>query len=742
VSDPLDGLDAIDWSAIEHAYGTADDVPGLLRALRSPRRRERTEALRALRLNIIHQNSHWPGSPEAAPFVAALALDPATPDRPALVEYLAYLYGNVWYIHLVDPRRYPDPPDELWGETREVIDQRMAAIERLLDDDDPEVVEVAGFLLAWSTRASPALIERLAVIASGAQPHAAASATLALGVLAARGRIDTATVAGLARAALAGEDEIRRAAAAIAFAWLGEAEEPEVLDALEQAVLEPPFRGRIGWPDTLGSLPVVFLGRPGPLARDSTLKVVLRQLGDEGIDSWRQQQAAGLVLDALFRDGSRGDLLPDDLSATERRALVAIARSDALWSSWHDLLRDRGLPRDRHRLLAWLGRIPPDLLETRLSHGTDVWPVWKIILAGGRDDGERSAAVRSLAAGLTPREVAWLTAWYAFEPGACWGIEGSGDRDLIQALALEVLGDASLLDLRPATGEPPDFAHLDVFLRAVADGLVARRQGRVPDPAGDRLLAEAVRVAIQRRPLDAILDLLPAERRSAIVCAALDGGACDGVWMFLDGMSAPGEIAAVVGAIRRLGADRLPRPAVIRWMTGLAELDRARLAAGDVGGKDPVGNLARIATALVRGAELGASEVRWEIHLRFRAGMTLQSGEETGGAIHPMFPCPLCAQVYRELGLHPDNLGPGATGGILAPAGGDSGNDRSIARVAQRGWQGITVRRGDPVAEDPAITEAIDNALRHGHELTPCVELAALHALAGHIRAELSGRPS
>ena len=103
-----------------------------------------------------------------------------------------------------------------------------------------------------------------------------------------------------------------------------------------------------------------------------------------------------------------------------------------------------------------------------------------------------------------------------------------------------------------------------------------------------------------------------------------------------------------------------------------------------------------------------------------------------------MLPCPLCAQVYRELGIHPANLGAGALGGILAPTDpAASGEDRTIARVRQRDWPGVTARRGDPVQDDPAISEAIDNALRHGHELTPSVELAALHALARRLRPHL-----
>jgi hypothetical protein len=124
--------------------------------------------------------------------------------------------------------------------------------------------------------------------------------------------------------------------------------------------------------------------------------------------------------------------------------------------------------------------------------------------------------------------------------------------------------------------------------------------------------------------------------------------------------------------------------------------------------------------------------------------MTLESGDDQGRL---MLPCPLCAQVYRELGLHPANLGPGATGGILAPldpAG--SGEERTVARVRGRDRADITVRRGEAELSDPAIAEAIRNAASHGHPVIACVELTALHALAIQVRAELasalSNRPS
>src|SRR5262245_26322947 len=55
--DVLAGLDEIHWAGLEHAYGSAEDVPGLLRALRSASPEERERAAYELYGNIFHQGS-------------------------------------------------------------------------------------------------------------------------------------------------------------------------------------------------------------------------------------------------------------------------------------------------------------------------------------------------------------------------------------------------------------------------------------------------------------------------------------------------------------------------------------------------------------------------------------------------------------------------------------------------------------------------------------------------------------
>ncbi|HEV7933469.1 MAG TPA: hypothetical protein VGP70_14320 [Actinomadura sp.] len=63
--DVLAGLDEIHWAELEHAYGPAEDVPGLLRALRSESSDERERAVYELYGNIFHQGSRYQASAHA-----------------------------------------------------------------------------------------------------------------------------------------------------------------------------------------------------------------------------------------------------------------------------------------------------------------------------------------------------------------------------------------------------------------------------------------------------------------------------------------------------------------------------------------------------------------------------------------------------------------------------------------------------------------------------------------------------
>ena len=68
-ADPLAGLDDVPWGDFTHAYGPADDVPGLLRELASGSPERAEGALDALFGNVWHQGTVYPATPHAVPFL-------------------------------------------------------------------------------------------------------------------------------------------------------------------------------------------------------------------------------------------------------------------------------------------------------------------------------------------------------------------------------------------------------------------------------------------------------------------------------------------------------------------------------------------------------------------------------------------------------------------------------------------------------------------------------------------------
>src|SRR3954449_4706176 len=88
---PLDGLDEIPWADLRHAYGSAADVPGMLRGLARPGAdSERADLLDRLDSSIYHQGGAvYSAGAVAVPFLIELASTPAVPSRGAIVELIA-----------------------------------------------------------------------------------------------------------------------------------------------------------------------------------------------------------------------------------------------------------------------------------------------------------------------------------------------------------------------------------------------------------------------------------------------------------------------------------------------------------------------------------------------------------------------------------------------------------------------------------------------------------------------------
>lgn len=84
-SDPLAGLDDIDWASLQHAYGSAEDVPALLKALSFHDKKELDQVYFS---NILHQGTRYQATSYAVSFLYALLEAKDTPRREDLLYYL------------------------------------------------------------------------------------------------------------------------------------------------------------------------------------------------------------------------------------------------------------------------------------------------------------------------------------------------------------------------------------------------------------------------------------------------------------------------------------------------------------------------------------------------------------------------------------------------------------------------------------------------------------------------------
>ncbi|WP_144122833.1 HEAT repeat domain-containing protein [Catellatospora sichuanensis] len=298
-------LNSIDWASLTHAYGSAEDVPDLIRALRSPDAEVRQEALYELYGNIYHQGSRYEASAHAVPFLLELAADPSTPDRHEVIHLLADLavgYGHhhvatgfpitslreavaqvpdqtwrswsqamkAWYDVVATGQRQPIPltkPERRLLETRHELaayDAVRAGVPTLLaclTDLDAEVAGEAIHALAWFPEEGAAIRPGLIAVASDdRQPAQLAEAALvALGLL---GGAPAQPVTDLLDANLSGADAHLRWAAAVAWAHLGGDRTPDsaVAELRTWAISGRQNTGQTAWGQR-GSLALQMLDR-------------------------------------------------------------------------------------------------------------------------------------------------------------------------------------------------------------------------------------------------------------------------------------------------------------------------------------------------------------------------------------------------------------------------------------------------------------------------------------------------
>ena len=156
---PLRGLDQINWSVLNHAYGPATDVPDLLHALVSPDKETRNHAWYELHGNLWHQGTIYEATSCVVPFLIQLLQAPQVRDKADILAYLATIFNGQGFWEVHGALQWLDRPPEAeleesltlersWVErTKSEIRRRKRTYFRLLRQGDQRTSIAAAYLL-------------------------------------------------------------------------------------------------------------------------------------------------------------------------------------------------------------------------------------------------------------------------------------------------------------------------------------------------------------------------------------------------------------------------------------------------------------------------------------------------------------------------------------------------------------------------------------------------------------------
>lgn len=395
-------LDEVDWASMNHAYGSAADVPELIRNIASDDDEVREEAFYAAYGNIFHQGSRYEATAPAVPFLLEILQQPDYPAQAALLYLLSHLvmgYSESWIPYGVGfqiegmreelaelearpaEERENDEKDDLgWGTDEEwlrwhvnITDEARKGVPRfmrLLGSDDEYVRTAAAFMLSWLPEDlemfSPALWE---LASNDESDTVRANALIALAI--ASGDESFEEYREEVEGMLADGEPIVQFAAAVA---LGTWNPEGVPDAVVQVLLDAIARSGsedaddeeagedwdIAWCDgdygSYASAVLTLVCADDPLRIVNAVSEAL-----PGMQTLHASAAAGTVLGLLFPDGFDDDSAAS-LDTLQRGFLELLAEvrtpwflGDATFGNFSLIMSDYGLPSSIEELRKFLG---------------------------------------------------------------------------------------------------------------------------------------------------------------------------------------------------------------------------------------------------------------------------------------------------------------------------------------------------------------------------------------------------
>src|SRR5262245_17928238 len=130
----LSGIDDIDWSGLQHAYGAATTTPSYIRALLSTEVAAREAGIDHLWSAVTHQGTVYSATVAATPFlVRVLAAEAGRPVRPTILAALEAIASGTSYADVHGPyfsdeeRAAPEWQEQLQREIEDVAACHRAA---------------------------------------------------------------------------------------------------------------------------------------------------------------------------------------------------------------------------------------------------------------------------------------------------------------------------------------------------------------------------------------------------------------------------------------------------------------------------------------------------------------------------------------------------------------------------------------------------------------------------------------
>lgn len=384
----LEGLASVRWHELSHAFGEADDVPGLIKAVASPDKATRDRAWHALYGNLWHQGTIYGATPHAVPFFIELAETPSLPDRQRVLGYLVSLATGSSYrdVHqhlqlFAEDRTKAEFQRERGKElgwvhaTREAVGCGRRLYGRLLGDESTPVRTTAAHLLSlFPEHADEHVLWLQEQVARGERDEKARTwCVVAVGRLGASE--PRAAAAWLQQAFETDASEGVRVAAALGLAWSKGRDLPDgAYDLIRRNARKPgpaaELFEHLPWDEGNEVMQLYCSDAIGRL-RDPTDQSLTSLV--EAMNDVAEYQAIEIVRSLLDRVFDGKPMPPTttavQLTSDQRTVLEAISTSEKIWfdltgkvlaSAAIGIMQEFGLPTNVVRLKAFLqGRITP-----------------------------------------------------------------------------------------------------------------------------------------------------------------------------------------------------------------------------------------------------------------------------------------------------------------------------------------------------------------------------------------------